>query len=59
MSLQGEPWSQTGRIPHARTKVVLKKEKKPRPPPLPPLLLLLFQPFSARKFSQLEEAEEP
>lgn len=36
MSIQGEPWSQIGRIsptsppPHARTKVVFRKRKKER-----------------------------
>lgn len=55
MSLQGEPWSQTGRIPHARTKVVFKKKKRterdrPQSLLLLPLPLLLFLLFSALKF---------
>lgn len=64
MSLQGEPWSQTGRIPHATTKVVFSNDW---PQPLLlllllPLLLLGFffflQIFQLGKFSLPEEAEE-
>lgn len=42
MSLQGEPWSQTGRIPHARTKVVFRNDWPQPPLLLLPLLLLVF-----------------